>query len=98
MWRNISFLSTNIFNYYFFLFWFINDIMEGRMPVVLLHKYYLFVLIFIIISTHDHDDDDDDKIGAIRISSDKYAFIMRLMDIWPPVHYITSTHLLMIFK
>ena len=50
------------------------------MPIAYLHKYYLFVLIFIIISTHDHDDDDD-KIGAIRISSDKYAFILRLMDI-----------------
>lgn len=51
------------------------------MPIAYLHKYYLFVLIFIIISTHDHDDDDDDKICAIRISSDKYAFILRLMDI-----------------
>lgn len=51
------------------------------MPIAYLHKYYVFVLIFIIISTHDHDDDDDDKIGAIRISSDKYAFILRLMDI-----------------
>lgn len=51
------------------------------MPIAYLHKYYLFVLIFIIISTHDHDDDDDDKIGAIRISSDKYAFILSFMDI-----------------
>ena len=51
------------------------------MPIAYLHKYYLFVLIFIIISTHDHDDDDDDKMCAIRISSDKYAFILRLMDI-----------------
>ena len=51
------------------------------MPIAYLHKYYLFVLIFIIISTHDHHDDDDDKICAIRISSDKYAFILRLMDI-----------------
>ena len=50
------------------------------MPIAYLHKYYLFVLIFIIISTHDHDDDDD-KICAIRISSDKYAFILRLMNI-----------------
>ena len=53
------------------------------MPIVLLHKYYLFVLIFTITKTHDDaddDDDDDDNICAIRISSDKYAFIMRLMD------------------
>ena len=50
------------------------------MPVVLLHKYYLFVLIFTITKTHDDDDDDHDKICAILISSDKYAFIMRLMD------------------
>lgn len=49
------------------------------MPIAYLHKYHLFVLIFIIISTHD--DDDDDKICAIRISRDKYAFILRLMDI-----------------
>ena len=50
--------------------------MEGRMPVVLLHKYYLFVLIFTITKTHDDDDDDDDhdKICAIRISSDKICF------------------------
>ena len=48
------------------------------MPIAYLHKYYLFVLIFIIISTRD---DDDDKICAIRISRDKYAFILRLMDI-----------------
>ena len=82
----------------FFYFDFINVGMEGWMLIAYLHKYYLFVLIFIIISTHDHDDDDDDKIGAIRISSDKYAFILRLMDIWPPVHCITSTHLLMIFR
>ena len=51
------------------------------MPIAYLYKYYLFVLIFIIISTHDDDDDDDDNICAIRISSDKYAFILRLMDI-----------------
>ena len=46
------------------------------MPVVLLHKYYLFVLIFTITKTHDDDDDDDDddKICAIRISSDKICF------------------------
>ena len=51
------------------------------MPIVLVHKYYLFVLIFTITKTHDDDDDDDDdKICAILISSDKYAFIMRLMD------------------
>ena len=52
------------------------------MPIAYLYKYYLFVLIFIIISTHDDDDDDDDdNICAIRISRDKYAFILRLMDI-----------------
>ena len=49
--------------------------MEGRMPVVLLHKYYLFVLIFTITKTHDDDDDDHVKIYcAIRISSDKICF------------------------
>ena len=51
------------------------------MPVVLLHKYYLFVLIFTITKTHDDDDDDHDKICTIRISRDKYAFILRLTDI-----------------
>ena len=51
------------------------------MPIAYLYKYCLFVLIFIIISTHDDDDDDDDNICAIRISRDKYAFILRLMDI-----------------
>ena len=51
------------------------------MSIAYLQKYYLFVLIFIIISTHDDDDDDDDKICAIRISRDKYAFILRFMDI-----------------
>lgn len=53
--------------------------MKGRISIAYLHKYYLFVLIFTITKTHD--DDDDDKICAIRISSDKYSFIMRLMDI-----------------
>ena len=56
--------------------------MKGRMSIAYLHKYYLFVLIFTITKTHDDDDDDDDdKICAIRISSDKYSFIIRLMDI-----------------
>ena len=57
--------------------------MEGRMPIAYLYKYCLFVLIFTITKTHnnDDDDDDDDKICAMLISSDKYAFIMRLLDI-----------------
>ena len=53
------------------------------MPVVLLHKYYLFVLIFTITKTHDDDDDDDDdhdKIARYVFLVIKYAFIMRLMD------------------
>ena len=53
------------------------------MPIAYLYKYCLFVLIFTITKTHnnDDDDDDDDKICAMLISSDKYAFIMRLLDI-----------------
>ena len=50
------------------------------MPITFLHKYYLFVLIFTITKTHDYDKDDDDKICAIRISSDKYAFISWIYD------------------
>lgn len=54
--------------------------MDGRMPIAYLRKYYLFVLIFTITKTHDYDKDDDDKICAIRISSDKYAFISWIYD------------------